>query len=340
MNIFVVFTSYQANAAIEIIDQYQLESSSVVFISTIPLDVSVPGEYLFLPRISGWKNVLNEVFSRRRSKSIDRLKNRTVSHVDLYIPHYLNMLTFTLVLAMRDKGNIYLIPDGVGNYYSKRFDLVDLLTQLKIKIVANLIGLKFTIFFKNFFNPFGEITGIFSYAPEVTSDTCGEVKPLRHASVRSGVLNPSSILVVGTDLSLRSLPRATASIERLLKCKEFSCIRYRPHPAMDLNKDYAEFRSRFSEFEIILDSREFDPIQTVRAHDIGVVVSLEFSTILCEVSHYFPSNVLCYLCCDKRLDKYFDELKPVFKHFGIEALGQPIRREIELQRSRSLKNRD
>lgn len=331
MNIFVVFTSYQANAALDIIDQYQLESRSIVFISTIPIDVSVPGEYLFLPQISGWRSFFNEIISRSRKKSLDRLKKRAVSRVDLYVPHYLNMLTFTLVAAMRGKGNIYLIPDGVGNYYSKRFDFLDFVTQLKIAIVAKLIGLKFALFFQNFFNPFGEVVGIFSYAPEVTSDRCGEVRPLRHTMSISGVLNPNSILVIGTDLSLRSLPRATASIERLLKCKEFSCIRYRPHPAMDLNKDFSEFSSRFSEFEVILDSREFDPIQTVRAHDIGSVVSLEFSTVLCEVSQHFSSDVACYLCCDKRMDKYWTDLKPVFEYFGIKTLGQPKQQEIKSQ---------
>ena len=131
----------------------------------------------------------------------------------------------------------------MGNYYSKRFDLLDLFMQLKIAIVAKLIGLKFTFFFKNYFNPFGEVAGIFSYAPEVTSDSCGEIRPLTPATGISGELNSKSILVIGTDLCLRSLPRATASIERLLKRNDFSYIRYRerllgsqrpmPRPVMD-----------------------------------------------------------------------------------------------------------
>lgn len=340
MNIFVVFTSYQANAALDIIDQYQLESNSVVFISTIPLHARVPGEYLYIPRISGWKSVLKEIFSRSRRKSIDRLKNRAIGRVDLYVPHYLNMLSFTLASIMRGKGSIFLIPDGVGNYYYKKFDFLDFYMQLRVAVVANLIGLKFSLFFKNLFNPFEEVTGIFSYAPEVTSARCGEVRPLTYATGISGGLNPDSILVIGTDLSLRSLPRATASTERLLNCRKFSCIRYRPHPAMDLSKDFAEFSSRFSEFEIILDSREFDPIQTVIAHDIGTLLSLEFSTVLCEVSQYFSSDVTCYLCWDKRMDKYWTDLMPVFRYFGIEALGQPKQKNIELPTSRSLKNRD
>ena len=88
--------------------------------------------------------------------------------MDLYVPHYLHMLTFALVSVMRGKGDIYLIPDGVGNYYSKRFDLLDLFMQLKIAIVAKLIGLKFTFSFKNYFNPFGELP-VFFHASEVTS---------------------------------------------------------------------------------------------------------------------------------------------------------------------------
>ena len=107
---------------------------------------------------------------------------------------------------------------------------------------------------------------------------------------------------------------------------------------MDLRKDFAEFSSRFSEFEIILDSREFDPIQTINAYNIGSVVSVEFSTVLCEVSHYFSSNVTCYLCCDKRMDKYWTDLKPVFTHFGIVALGKSKQEKIKSQSCGSLNN--
>ena len=46
MNIFVVFTSYQAKAAIDIINQYQIESASIVFISTVPLKVKGPGKIM------------------------------------------------------------------------------------------------------------------------------------------------------------------------------------------------------------------------------------------------------------------------------------------------------